>query len=1440
MKTNKKFSQYKRFKFSSKILLFSLLLFLFNYNPLMSQEEIKEKFTLKLKSREFLPQAGIEKETLSELLSIITTEQSNPHVMVQFKKLPSRMDKERLKYKGLALLNYVGSNTWYASISNAEVLLFTDPEESKKEPILNSIRWMGEITPADKIAPLIREKRIGDWTRSPDGKVNLVISYFSDVDTGYVKSQLELLGAIILGGVPIVHNMTIFIDEDKIQDVATKDFIYWIETVPPLGGPELNRIRTHIQANLAQNPPLNLTGDGVIVGVLENSHAYINHPDLSTRAFKGDTDVNNYFSHATNMAGIIAGNGSQNNQYIGIATEAEIYTYDFEPGTATGTAVNNNINYTGDLQTAIGTHHIDIANNSWGTYGCYDFAYGIYNGVCPILDAAVRGDFGKPITIVFSAGNERDGYYDGSGTDNTSCITNTTAPFENYSKMNHPKASKNIITVGAIDSHNNRMSTYSSWGPVDDGRIKPDIVASGHHNGTINSNVTEPTTSNHMYLAPYYPTSGPNSGMYGYTGMTSAAAAATSGCLALLLEHYRNTLDTDLNPLPSTLKALLIHSAQDLDDNTTWYNPGPDYASGYGLLQIKDAVDIVDLVLFREGKVTTNRPDNYTFTLPANATSVKVTLVWDDPPAALNAVNVLVNDLDLKVFDPNNVQYYPWTLDPANPSNNAVKTTADQINNVEQVFVDQNLTSGIWRVVIDPNVLPQSPQRYSLVANYQLDGRIDIVQVLDRSGSMGGKASPIMPDTKIKKLRDASSQFVGIMKPNIGNRLGLVQFNQDVVSFPANSDDELSVLDGNKVSVLQGTTIPGIVHGGNTSIGDGLREALDQLLNASPPPEHDRAILLVTDGKENSLEMISDVQPDLITNDVTVYALGLGFGSGINESKLVNLVEATGGTYRITSDHLVFQKLFIETLAGAANMLVINDPIGTITRGAIIEVPVVISYDQDGVTFTVYWEGLNDAIALELITPSGYIISNALGHANIRYGDHSQYIFYQLDFPLVGDNADEWAGEWKMKLIGTDQIDENVNVRYATSAFAENGPKLNVVLDKLSNLTGDEIQIKAYLTRDGTPLSGATIDVFGDVPISGAGNILNEGKVNWDQLQQTIAINGDTLSKIDHKLQILSKEFGKEILQRGTSNFKLYDDGLHGDEAANDGIYANKFTETKIQGSYTFRFLASGIPAGEGRTSTSEWTKSFFNEVKIKDEHSDISFIQTNVTPHGTVNDLNIAMKDKFGNYIGPGHSVVVIVSGENTTRKIELEDNIDGTYSKEIIITKDETKTGKYVDIFIDGKKFTKIKPQIKRFSLSLHGGAAFPTGSFANDYSSGFNVMVDAGYHFSNQLSLVALFGYNDFKSKTTGIDDTYWINLSANLKYRILKKPLNPYLTGGLGYYIPKSGNSSFGANLGIGLDYDLNHFLTLEVGADYHSLFNQDLKFTQTHLGVIFRF
>jgi len=577
---------------------------------------------------------------------------------------------------------------------------------------------------------------------------------------------------------------------------------------------------------------------------------------------------------------------------------------------------------------------------------------------------------------------------------------------------------------------------------------------------------------------------------------------------------------------------------------------------------------------------------------------------------------------------------------------------------------------------------------------------VDIVMVLDRSGSMGGRAedSP-QGRTKIEVLRTAAKQFIEMMEADVGHRLGIVQFNRDVVDFPEDPQ-----LDPALTELKSGTgesqekklnTVDAIDHGGSTSIGDGLRRALDQLATHPADGPHDRRILLVSDGKENQPQWISDVQPGLVGHNATVYCLGLGYEAGLNGPKLSGLAQATCGLYMNTANSEEFRELFIKAYGNAFDESQPNDPIKELKLGDSNTVTVSIAPVESRAIITAYWEAFPDAIDLDLITPSGQPITPSTTNERIRYVEDPYYVFYELQFPLADELATEWEGQWQavMKRPVPAPAGAPETIRYGVSALVKGGVKFIVTFDRQLHLTGDVIQMQAQLVREGELLVGPQIDVFGDIPLIGVGNLLHDNYVDPNVLKQVQEVNGDPINMVDRKLQILNEQAGGGVLERGrAAPFQLYDDGLHGDGAPNDGLYGNSFTETKTQGSYTFRFVASEIPVAEDLTTTREWTKSFYTEVRVDPDYSGLSIQQTGVTVDGIKYAVEVVPGDRFGNYIGPGHDVTVEVIYPGGGRRISLTDNVDGIYTTEMLLTYEEYEANAQFNVSIDGEPFTNL----------------------------------------------------------------------------------------------------------------------------------------------------
>jgi uncharacterized repeat protein (TIGR01451 family) len=627
---------------------------------------------IRLRSETFSPAGGL----VSNLAHVrgLGADPEGVYGIIQFHQLPTEAAQNELLARGVRILDYLPENCFFARLSKD---VTADQLQSA------GVVWLGAIYPEDKVSPRLLSSGVGLWARQPDGSADLRVKYFQQADTVTVSKTVAECGGRIQSLNEKLREVVISLPAETLGRLAACECVRWIEETPPPKIPFNDGARANVKADIVQMAPYGLSGAGVALGIWDGGSVDANHADFSGRVVAGQSGLP-VDSHATHVAGTMAGDGALSvnqggteRQWRGMAPAAVIVSYDFNDPVP-------------EHDAAINTNGIVLSQNSWGfliseligTCG----VYGEYSHSAPEYDRIITGLYGSPISIVFAAGNYR------TGSTTNSCGVGP------YSTIGPPGTAKNVITVGAIKSDDNSMTVFSSWGPVDDGRLKPELVAPGAEaGGDLGTTSTRPGNT------------------YGVLQGTSMAAPVVSGAIGLLVEDYRAHYNGQ-NPLPSTAKGLLIHAAADLDDETDWFNRGPDFASGFGRLQIQGAVDQLRDQGFLVGQVHNQTTNFFNFHVPDGTTEVKVTLVWDDPAAVENAAVVLVNDLDLVVFDPALTRAYPWTLDPANPSVSAVRTKEDHVNVVEQVLVDSGIVSGDWTVqVVGRNVPVHSPQKYTLV-----------------------------------------------------------------------------------------------------------------------------------------------------------------------------------------------------------------------------------------------------------------------------------------------------------------------------------------------------------------------------------------------------------------------------------------------------------------------------------------------------------------------------------------------------------------------------------------------------------------------------------------------------------------------------------------------------------------------------------------------------
>jgi hypothetical protein len=275
-------------------------------------------------------------------------------------------------------------------------------------------------------------------------------------------------------------------------------------------------------------------------------------------------------------------------------------------------------------------------------------------------DALRLGD--QPYILEFSAGNAGPG-------------TRT---------IGSPAVAKNVIATGA--SQNDRidfliygdgpetMADFSSRGPCEDGRIKPDVVAPGTYIASLQS----ASATEEFAWAPISPN-------YQYQGGTSQAGPHTSGAAAVFVQWYRLTHGNQ-TPSPALVKAALINTAVDLFDEFGTA-PVPNMDEGWGRIDLVSFLDPGLKFTFLDQTVPlTNRQVYETEVVVASGDQpLKITLTYSDAPGFPGAIPSLVNDLDLEVVGPMGVVYRGNQFFNGESVVNA--TQPDAVNNVEGIYL---------------------------------------------------------------------------------------------------------------------------------------------------------------------------------------------------------------------------------------------------------------------------------------------------------------------------------------------------------------------------------------------------------------------------------------------------------------------------------------------------------------------------------------------------------------------------------------------------------------------------------------------------------------------------------------------------------------------------------------------------------------------------------
>jgi len=493
---------------------------------------------------------------------------------------------------------------------------------------------------------------------------------------------------------------------------------------------------------------LNLEGEGMVVGVWDEG--FVNHDEYEGRILSQQgTDA----VHCNHVTGTIIASGI-NPSAKGMAPKASAYTFDFNNDEVEMLTLakpdQTSLLLSNHSYGLISGWHFN--NNNWQWFGDTsisgdeDFKFGYYSSNAAFWDRIAKN--APYYSIVKSAGNDRNNV--GNGSRPPDCNGG-----QGYDCISDVSVAKNIITVGAVAKvldytgpASVQMSSFSSWGPTDDGRIKPDLVAAG-------VNLLSTSTSNN------------------YTSLsgTSMASPNVTGSLLLLQELYKN-LNAGSVMKASTVKALAIHTTKEAG-----FNPGPDYRFGWGLLDVESAAKVLltrDDVNVMVNEYSLSQGEVFELLLtPKPNEKIMATIVWTDvadtpPTPILDGVELnLVNDLDLRIIDEANQEQRPWVLDPFNPE--LAAAYGDNIrDNVEKIEFDNPEPRSYKLKVSHKGVLVDGAQDFSLILTYTavnepltsyywIGGSGDFNDVSHWSLSSGGPGAGSIPTGDSKVIVDENS-----------------------------------------------------------------------------------------------------------------------------------------------------------------------------------------------------------------------------------------------------------------------------------------------------------------------------------------------------------------------------------------------------------------------------------------------------------------------------------------------------------------------------------------------------------------------------------------------------------------------------------------------------------------------------------------------------------
>ncbi|MDW7776239.1 MAG: S8 family serine peptidase [Methanosarcinales archaeon] len=643
----------------------------------------------------------------------VSNDTSNDYYIVQFRGYIKDEMKQAIINTGAELFDYVPNNAF---------IVHMDATTKMQVESLDVVQWVGSYQPEYRISPALSVSAAKKNETGSDEIIyeNVTVLLFDTEDNKQVSGKIKKLGGKIVersGG-----KLLVIIEPSKIPELSLINGVNWIEKYVQ---PEISNdiAATIIHASEMQNTH-GLTGSGQIVAVADSGldtgiddHGVIGdiHLDFDGRVafinyIGSSPDDNN--GHGTHTTGSVAGNGSRSG------------------GTYRGMAPGANIVFQG------------LGDDSGSTYIYFPFPGGFSEVLQDAYDSGARihsdswgsADGGEYTSLSqetdqFVWNNKESALFTAAGNNGPGANT-----------INSPGSAKNVITVGASENYRpskgslsdniDQVASFSSRGPTDDGRIKPDVVAPGTY--IISTRSSMPGASYSWGIVDSY---------YAYNTGTSMATPTAAGAGALVRQYYVD--NESIVPSAALIKATLINGAIDLGLSSD--------LQGWGRIDITNSLfpEYPGSIRYHDeqsgGGLSTSGSWNISYYMANSSIPLRTTLVWTDHEANPGAGIKLVNDLDLMVTGPSG----------SYPGNGG-----DNINNVEQVELPEP-SIGMYTFYVNGMNVPQGPQPFALVISGGVSDVIGLVNghVKDAVSRVGIGGAMITPGSRITNITDGSGFY---------------------------------------------------------------------------------------------------------------------------------------------------------------------------------------------------------------------------------------------------------------------------------------------------------------------------------------------------------------------------------------------------------------------------------------------------------------------------------------------------------------------------------------------------------------------------------------------------------------------------------------------------------------------------------------------------------